>query len=112
MLKKSIRLDLLLSAVLLATVGSASLVNLAIAQEFIPMAMSIPAPQQDACNSDPQTDGAASQTPVVLDRSGMDKASVHLQILQQTTTHFSDTAQAKKPATDDKKSPLKSQSNS
>lgn len=110
MLKKSISLGLLLSTLLLGTVVSA---NLVVAQEFIPMAMSIPPPQQqDGRNSDAQVGSAASQTPVLLDRSGMDKASVHLQILQQTTTHFSDTAQAKKPAADDKKSALKPQSNS
>jgi hypothetical protein len=106
MLKKSILFGLLLSTLLLGTAGIAS------SQEFIPMAMSLPTPQQDGHNTDAQSDSAACQAPVLLDRSGMDKASVHLQILQQTTTHFSDTAHAKKPVADDKKSAIKAQSNS
>lgn len=109
MLKNSLLLVLLLSTVMLGTASSA---NESIAQELTPGAMSIPPPQQDSCHSDQQEDSAASQTPVLLDRSGMDKASVHLQILQQSSTHFSDIAQARKPAAEDKKSTLKPQSNS
>lgn len=109
MLRKSLLLVLLLSTVMLGATSSASV---SIAQELTPGAMSIPTLQQDNCDSDQQVESAASQTPVLLDRSGMDKASVHLQILQQTSTHFSDIAQARKPAAEDKKSLLKSQSNS
>lgn len=110
MLKKSILLGLLLSSALLGTAGQAIS---AIEQELTPTApLSIPAPQQDDRNTDALADNAACHEPVLLDRSGMDKASVHLQILQQTTTHFSDTAQAKKTVTDDKKPALKSHSDS
>jgi hypothetical protein len=86
------------------------------AQEFVPhtvlMAMSVPPAPQDGRNQDAQSSGSAVYNAVTLDRSGMDKASVHLQILQQTNGHFSETAQAKKPVADDKKLPVKPQGNS
>lgn len=103
MIKKSILVGLLFSSTLACT---------AFCQEFIAMALSIPASQQDGRNPDMPTASAASQSPMTLDRSGMDKASVHLQILQQSTSHFSDSVQAKKPSTDDKKLLIKPQSNS
>jgi hypothetical protein len=103
MIKKSILVGILLSSTLACT---------AFCQEFIAMALSIPTSQQDSRNQDTPTASAASQSPMTLDRSGMDKASVHLQILQQSTSHFSDSVQAKKPAADDKKLQLKPQSNS
>lgn len=103
MLKKSIFVGLLLSSTLAAT---------AFCHELLAMAMSVPVSQLDGRVQDLPTASTASQSPMTLDRSGMDKASVHLQILQQSTTHFSESAQAKKPAIDDKKLPTKSQSNS
>lgn len=101
MLKKFILVGLLLSSTLAAT---------AFCHELLAMAMSVPASHQDSRTQDLSTASAASQSPLTLDRSGMDKASVHLQILQQSTTHFSESVQAKKPAIDEKKLPAKSQS--
>lgn len=103
MLNKSIFVGLVFSSALACT---------AFGQELLSLTMSVPASQQDGRNSDFPIASAASQSPMTLDRSGMDKASVHLQILQQSTTHFSESVQAKKPAIDDKKLPIKSQSNS
>lgn len=63
--------------------------------------------------TDQQIDAnAISNTPVAFERGGLDKASEHLQILQQTTPHFVDTFQARKPASVDKKLQSKPQSNS
>ena len=103
MLRKSILVSLLLSSALAST---------AFCQELLSFTMSVPASQQDSRSPDLPIASAASQSPMTLDRSGMDKASVHLQILQQSTTHFSESIQTKKPAIDDKKLPTKSQSNS
>lgn len=103
MLKKSIIIGLLLSS---------TLAGAAYCQELLAIAMSVPASQQDGRSQELPIASAASQSPMTLDRSGMDKASVHLQILQQSTTHFSESVQAKKPVIDDKKLPVKSQSNS
>lgn len=103
MLKKFIIVGLLLSS---------TLAGAAFCQEFLSFAMSVPVSQQDSRSSDLPIASAASQSPMTLDRSGIDKASVHLQILQQSTTHFSESIQAKKPAIDDKKLPVKTQSNS
>lgn len=103
MIKKSLLVGLLLSSTLACT---------AFCQEFYLLAMSVPVSQLDSRTQDLPTASAASQAPMTLDRSGMDKASVHLQILQQSTSHFSESVQAKKPAIDDKKLPIKSQSNS
>jgi hypothetical protein len=95
---------------------STLLTNAAHSQEFVAdtllMAMSVPSAQQDGRNQDAQSSGSSGYNAVTLDRSGMDKASVHLQILQQTNSHFSETAQAKKPAAEDKKLPVKPQGNS
>jgi hypothetical protein len=103
MLRKSIFVGLLLSSTLACT---------AFCQELLSFTMSVPMSQQDGRNADLPIASAASQSPMTLDRSGMDKASVHLQILQQSTTHFSESVQAKKPVIDDKKLPVKSQINS
>ncbi len=103
MLKKSIFLGLLLSS---------TLTGAAFCRELLTLVMSVPISQQDGRGQELLTASAASQSPMTLDRSGMDKASVHLQILQQSTSHFSETAQVKKPAVDDKKLLIKSQSNS
>lgn len=103
MLKKFIFLGLFLSS---------TLAGMAFCRELMSLTMSVPVSQQDERSQDLPIASAASQSPMTLDRSGMDKASVHLQILQQSTTHFSESVQAKKPAIDGKKLPTKSQSNS
>lgn len=103
MSNKSIFVGLLLFSTLVCT---------AFCQELLSFTMSVPLSQQDSRSQELPIASAASQSPMTLDRSGIDKASVHLQILQQSSTHFSESIQAKKPAIDDKKLPAKSQSNS
>jgi len=44
---------------------------------------------------------SAIAQPVYLDRTGVDRASIHLQILQQTTTHFAETCPDKKSSADE-----------
>lgn len=103
MIKKSIFIAILLSSTLACTV---------FCQEYIVTALPISVPQQDGRGLEASMASSAAQSSMTLDRSGIDKASVHLQILQQSTLHFSDSAQAKKPAIDDKKIQIKPQSNS
>ncbi|MFZ6720993.1 hypothetical protein [Undibacterium sp. Ji49W] len=113
MLKKSIVFCMLSTALL----GS-----LAYSQELMFMA-SVPSQydQQDKSASSEIMQEAPSatapQAPVQLDRSGVDRASVHLQILQQTNMHFSDNVQPaatapqpKKTVAEDKKAQAKSAS--
>lgn len=100
------------------------------AQEFIvaPSQMNNPPPcQQENCVNDPaSSNSSSSQSPsnqnigssngssggqgVKIDRSGMDKASIHLQILQQTAPIFNETIPNKKSGNEDKKTNNKSQS--
>jgi hypothetical protein len=47
-------------------------------------------------------------TPVKIERTGMDKASIHLQILQQTSNHLSET-NTKKVNAEEKKAPFKTE---
>lgn len=54
----------------------------------------------------------ASILPLTFERGGLDKASEHLQILQQATPHFVDNLQLKKPVSIEKKLQAKPQSNS
>ncbi len=49
---------------------------------------------------------------VQIDRSGVDKAAIHLQILQQAAPHFTEGSAAKKAATEEKKTSTKTQDNS
>ncbi|MBR7778131.1 hypothetical protein [Undibacterium rugosum] len=65
---------------------------------------------ESAQESSSASASASSQTQTPLDRSGLDRASVHLQILQQSSTHFSEagTSTAKKPTSFDKKAQLNS----
>lgn len=118
MLKKSIALCLL---------SSSLLAGYAFSQEFMLIA-SIPNQfeLQDKIPEVMQESPASSPTPTAplqLDRSGMDRASVHLQILQQTNLRFVDNSQpapaavattppVKKTAADEKKPQTKSTSNS
>lgn len=55
----------------------------------------------------PSSSSTSSSGSVQIDRSGMDKASIHLQIFQQTAPHLSEPNQNKKQAPDDKKSASK-----
>jgi len=112
MLKKSIFLCLL---------SSTMLAGIAFSQDFM-FAPSIPTQHDEQDKTADVMQEAPSQAPLApaplqLDRSGVDRASVHLQILQQSNQRFSDTSQAapasvpaKKTASDDKKSQAKSAS--
>lgn len=99
-------------SLLLALFFSTTLMSAAFCQELITMAMSVPPSVTEMRAPDTLAGGSASASSVMLDRSGMDKASVHLQILQQSTAHFGETSANKKPLTDDKKSASKPQGNS
>jgi hypothetical protein len=100
-------------SLLLAVMLSTALVNVGYCQELITMAMSVAPSTQEMRGTDSLAGGSASSSGVMLDRSGMDKASVHLQILQQSTAHFAETSVAKKPLAEDKKnSSSKPQGNS
>ena len=114
MLKKSIVLFLL---------STSMLAGLAFSQDYTFMA-SVPTqfeqqnkPEQEIMQ-ETQAPAAAPQTPVQLDRSGVDRASVHLQILQQSNNRLSESTQpapavpAKKTAAEDKKSQSKAASTS
>ena len=75
---------------------------------------SIPAPQspQDkAMSEDSSSASASAQLQTQLDRSGVDRASVHLQILQQSNTHFFDSNTPKKANVYDKKAQIKANNN-
>ena len=88
----------------------AAFASLAYSQEFVvsPSQMN----SQPACQENCPADGAnGGQGALHIDRSGMDKASVHLQVLQQSSQKFSEPANAKKN-NDDKKPSSKAQSNS
>ncbi|MFZ6744587.1 hypothetical protein ACO0LC_15290 [Undibacterium sp. JH2W] len=110
MLKKSIFLCLL---------SSSLLAGIAFSQDFM-FAASVPTQNEDQDKTTEVIQEAPVQTantpaPLQLDRSGVDRASVHLQILQQSNQRFSDNAQPapaapKKTASDDKKSHAKSAS--
>lgn len=51
-----------------------------------------------------------AKPPMVLERGGIDKASEHLQILQQATPHFVENLPVKKAVIEEKKNPSKPQS--
>ena len=117
MLKKSIALCLL---------SSTLLAGIAFSQDFM-FVPSVPnqADTQDKTTEimqEAQVSTPNTPAPVQLDRSGVDRASVHLQILQQSNLRFADTPQttpattqapaAKKTAADEKKSQAKSNSSS
>jgi hypothetical protein len=83
--------------------------GLAYSQEFVVSQSQMN--NQPSCQENCPVDGASGgQNTMHIDRSGMDKASVHLQVLQQSSQKFSEPANAKKN-NDDKKSSNKSQSN-
>lgn len=119
MLKKSIFLCLL---------SSSLLAGIAFSQDFM-FTPSIPTQNSDQDKTaeaiaevmqEAPASTPASPAPLQLDRSGVDRASVHLQILQQSNQRFTDNvpsvnaqptpAAVKKTASDDKKSQAKSAS--
>lgn len=87
----------------------AAVASLAFSQEFVVSQSQMNT--QASCQENCPADGASGgQNATHIDRSGMDKASVHLQVLQQSSHKFSEPANAKKN-NDDKKPSSKSQSN-
>lgn len=67
---------------------------------------------QTSCQDNCPTENQGGQNATQIDRSGMDKASVHLQILQQASQKFAEPSNTKKNTSDDKKMPNKPQENS
>lgn len=65
---------------------------------------------QENCSQEGQ---GQAQAPLQIDRSGMDKASVHLQIMQQTSPRFTESSGSpkKSPADEKKSSNTKTQEN-
>ena len=91
-----------------------ALVGTAYSQEFVTtppqsqsqMQASNPPGCQENC-AEAQANGG--QGNLQIDRSGMGKASIHLQVLQQTSQKFTEPSNAKKNNSDDKKSTTKNQ---
>lgn len=110
MLKKSI---------FVCVLSSTLLAGIAFSQDFM-FDPSIPTLNEDQDKTTEVIQEAPAQTPAApaplqFDRSGIDRASVHLQILQQSNQRFTDNAQPvpaapKKTASDDKKTQAKSAS--
>lgn len=120
MLKKSIALCLLSSSLLAGYSFSQEFTLVASIPNQFELQDKIPEIMQEAPAPAPAPEPAV---PVQLDRSGIDRASVHLQILQQTNLRFIDSGQpaapavattpsVKKTAADEKKPQAKSTSNS
>ena len=88
-----------------------TLTGLVYAQEFVIVQpqSTTPPPCQENCSQE----GQSSAQNMQIDRSGMDKASVHLQILQQASPRFTESSgsNSKKPSVEDKKSSAKTQEN-
>ncbi|MDE2430550.1 MAG: hypothetical protein KGM99_17665 [Burkholderiales bacterium] len=106
--------------IFLMLASSSLLAGMAYSQEeFGMMSMATPTQQQEATpaemrqeNVDSNVSSGNDAASVQLDRGGMDRASVHLQLLQQSNSHFSDNTQAKKTGGDNKKMPSKPSKNS
>ena len=103
MLKKSLLFGLSVLAIMAST---------AFSQQFVAMAISAPIATQSNTDSAAAPVRVSAQNSIQLDRSGMDRASVHLQILRQTKTHFADSSSPKKSVADDKKMQVKPANNS
>ncbi|MBR7800015.1 hypothetical protein [Undibacterium fentianense] len=89
--------------------------SVALSQEFVvvPSQSTSQANNQASSQSTCQENCSSEGGQMQIDRSGMDKASIHLQILQQASQKFSEPSfNNKKTANDDKKNPSKSQDNS
>lgn len=90
-------------------IGLLAIAGLAYSQEFVVVPTQTNTPPTCQENCPPESQGG--QNALQIDRSGMDKASVHLQILQQTSQKFSEPSTSKKNNNDDKKAANKSQEN-
>nr|WP_315476537.1 hypothetical protein [uncultured Undibacterium sp.] len=89
----------------------ATFAGFAFSQEFVVSQSQMNS--QPVCQENCPADGAnGGQGALQIDRSGMDKASVHLQVLQQSSQKFSEPAANAKKNNDDKKPSSKAQSNS
>lgn len=81
----------------------------AYSQEFV--VVQTQSNNQASCQENCASENQGGQNAMQIDRSGMDKASIHLQILQQTSQKFAEPSMSKKNGSDDKKAPSKSQDN-
>ncbi len=97
---KTISLGLVLSA----------LAGASYAQEFV--VSQTQSNKETQCQENCSQEGQA-QAPLQIDRSGMDKASVHLQIMQQTSPRFTESSGSpkKSPAEEKKSNNTKIQEN-
>jgi hypothetical protein len=107
---KIMKTKLLALSVTLFT-GFAGFASLANSQEFVVSQSQINS-QNVAQENCPQEVQSSGQSNISIDRAGIDKASIHLQVLQQAGSRFSESGNAKKPAAEDKKAGNKSQENS
>ncbi|MFZ6814522.1 hypothetical protein ACO0K3_08635 [Undibacterium sp. Rencai35W] len=90
----------------------AFLAGITFSQDSASMAISAPTVQSSSQAQEGSATSASAQSSVMLERGGMDRASVHLQILQQTSPHFADSNPPKKLPGEDKKATLKPANNS
>lgn len=88
-----------------------TLAGAAFSQEFVvaQTQTNSPPPCQENCPQETQAIPNGGQNNMQIDRSGMDKASVHLQVLQQTSQKFTEPSNSKKNTSDDRKPSNKSQ---
>ncbi|MCU6433745.1 hypothetical protein LPB67_08135 [Undibacterium sp. Jales W-56] len=90
----------------------AFLAGITFSQSSACMAISAPTVQSSSQVQEGSAASASARSSMMLERGGMDRASVHLQILQQTSPHFADSNTPKKLPGDDKKTTLKPANNS
>lgn len=95
-----------------------ALVSTAYSQEFVTtqaqsqsqmQASNPPGCQENCAETQANSGQNGGQSGLQIDRSGMDKASIHLQVLQQTSQKFTEPSNSKKNNNDDKKSTTKNQ---
>ena len=99
MLKK----PLLTCLLTVATLTGATFCSLSYAVNSVPPSQSDKTMPEDASSA-----SSSASAPATFDRGGVDRASVHLQIFQQSNSHFSDSNLNKKAGTYDKKAQAKS----
>jgi hypothetical protein len=83
------------------------LTNTGHGQEITTLTALSPLAVHNARVQEVQNTGSSSSATLMLDRGGMDKASVHLQIFQQTSRRLADSLQTKKLSADNKRHQVK-----
>ncbi|MES2069755.1 MAG: hypothetical protein V4488_05365 [Pseudomonadota bacterium] len=94
MFKKSALLGTALSTLMVSSAFCANLLALTMPEKTTQM------DSRKALSSASASAASMVAQPVLLDRTGVDRASIHLQILQQTTTHFAEICPDKKNSAD------------